>query len=307
MTIQPSRIVHLNLNLGSLSATLPLFTEHLGFASHPHGSGKPQNGENFGTTGVVQCSGRTVHRPKIQNQCVLQLLEWQRPPGVGPAYTEPWHTGISRLAIRTPKVDVMRARLLAAGVQCFAGPLTGAVSGERFFCCANGDGSVLQLVEHAGPVALHYVNINCTDLAVASRWYQQVLGFEAESDIWDETLPGEAFGLQGVVHTRSQRLTLCDRESDCIIQLQQWLEPSGAGQPYPEVHHLGYCRVALAVDDIEDSYRQLLQQGVECQRPLLLLSSDSGAVDCRALFFTDPDGSGLALIQVKKPGSEGDR
>ncbi len=307
MTIQPSRIVHLNLNLGSLSATLPLFTEHLGFESHPHGSGKPQGGENFGTTGLVQCSGRIVRRPQIQDQCVLQLLEWQRPTGMGPAYTEPWHTGISRLAISTPNVDVMRGQLLAAGVQCFAGPLTGAVSGERFFCCANGDGSVLQLVEHAGPVALHYVNINCTDLAVASRWYQQVLGFEAESDIWDETLPGEAFGFHGVVRTRSQRLTLCDRETDCIIQLQQWLEPKGVGQPYPEVHHLGYCRVALAVDDIEASYQLLLQHGVECQRPPLLLGLDSGAAACRVLFFKDPDGSGLALIQAKQAAADEDR
>jgi catechol 2,3-dioxygenase-like lactoylglutathione lyase family enzyme len=297
MSIQARRIVHLNLNVGSLPEALPLFIDHLGFASFSYGVAKPQSGENFGTTGMVQCSGRSIHRA-VQGRCRLELLEWQRPPGVGPAYAEPWHIGISRLAIRVPDVDAMRAQLHAAGIDCFAGPMTGAVSGERFFCCANGDGSVLQLVEHAGPVALHYININCTDLSVASRWYQQVLGFEAESDIWDETFPGEVFGRHGSVRTRSQRLTLCDRETDCIVQLQQWLEPSGVGQPYPEVHHLGYGRVVLAVDDIEDSFQGLLQHGVECQQAAAPFGAEAeSTAEVPVLFLKDPDGNGLELIQ----------
>jgi catechol 2,3-dioxygenase-like lactoylglutathione lyase family enzyme len=207
--------------------------------------------------------------------------------------------GWSRLAIRVADIDAVYQRLASSDLHCFTGPITGAVSGERFFCCANADGSVLQLVEHPGEPELHYININCVDLQRSSRWYQQVLGFEPESDVWDETLPGEAFGVHGPVHTRSQRLTLPDRETDCILQLQQWLEPATSGQPYPRANHAGFYRVALAVDDVADCYRQLLALDVDCpQAPVRMAAGPDMAADGRwVLFFYDPNGCCLALIQ----------
>lgn len=302
MTIQARRIVHLNLSVGSLPAALPLFTDQLGFDSHPLGAGKLLPGETVGATSRAHCSGRVIQRPQAPGQCALELLEWQQPVGNGLGSAEPWHAGISRLAVRVADADAMRARLVSAGVKCFAGPVTGAVSGERFFCCANDDGSVLQLVEQAGPLALHFININCTDLMAASRWYQQALGFEPESDIWDETFPGEVFGLRGAVHTRSQRLTLCDRETDCIIQLQQWLEPATAAPATAGDIPLGFHRIALAVDDIDDSYQQLAQQGVECYQAAVRSGIESTAAEAQVLLFKDPDGNWLELLQASGSG-----
>jgi catechol 2,3-dioxygenase-like lactoylglutathione lyase family enzyme len=299
MAIPTQRIVHVNLNVSSLATALPLFTEMLGLRALAHMHAAPQSGLAMGLAGEVQWSGDSIHGPGLWETCMVDLLEWLQPPTLGVAHADPRHIGVSRLALRQPNLDTLYTQLGGAGVRCFAGPITGPVSGERFFCCANADGSVLQMVEHPGPAALHYVSINCRDLAYSSRWYQEVLGFEPESDVYDETLPGEVFGAHGPVHTRSQRLTLADRETDCIVQLQQWLEPATSGQPYQQANHAGFYRVALAVDDVAECYRQLLALGVDCPQPPVCMDMgpDVPIGGVWALFFYDIDGTCLELIQ----------
>jgi catechol 2,3-dioxygenase-like lactoylglutathione lyase family enzyme len=284
MAIQARRITLVTLNVGSLDAALPLFTEHLGLIADSQGIDESPALE----TGDGPYRSRIIHEHGARGRCMLALLECQQPGAGEPAHPVPWRTGISRLAIKAADVDALRGRLLSSGMRCFAGPLTGAVSGERFFCCANNDGSLVQVVQQSGLPGLHYININCTDLLASSRWYQQALGFEAESDIWDETFPAEVYGVGGVVHVRSQRLTLCDRETDCNIQLQQWLEPAAAGGPVTELRQPGYHRLALEVEDIAGCHQQLLQSGVQCRR-----APATGKV----LFLNDPDGVCLQLIE----------
>lgn len=299
MPIAAQRIIHVNLNVHSLQSALADFTGVLDLQALAQLRAEPQQGAAMGLDGMGQWHGGSIHGNRLRQACMIDLLEWLQPATYGHAYADPWCVGISRLAIRTADIDAAYQRLSASELHCFSGPITGAVSGERFFCCANADGSVLQLVEHPGEAALHYININCSDLQHSSRWYQQVLGFEPESDIWDETLPGEVFGVHGPVHTRSQRLTLPDRESDCIVQLQQWLEPTASGKPYARANHAGLYRMALAVDSVADCYRQLQALAVDCpQAPVWMAMGPDIPVDgVWALFFHDPDGVCLELIQ----------
>lgn len=299
MPIAAQRIIHVNLNVHSLQSALADFTGLLGLQALAQLHAEPQQGVAMGLDGMVQWNGDSIHGNRLWEACMIDLLEWQQPATQGRAYADPWSVGLSRLAIRSADIDAAYQRLSASELQCFSGPITGAVSGERFFCCANADGSLLQLVEHPGEAALHYININCSDLQRSSHWYQQVLGFEPESELWDETMPGEVFGVHGPVHTRSQRLTLPDRESDCIVQLQQWLEPAGSGKPYARANHAGFYRMALAVDDVADCYRQLQALAVDCpQSPVWMDMGPGIPVDgVWALFFHDPDGVCLELIQ----------
>ncbi len=299
MAIAAQRIIHVNLNVQSLPLALPQFTDLLGLQATAHKLAEPQRGVAMGLDGMVQWHGASINGSRLGHAGSVELLEWRQPATADRAYAEPWNVGWSRLAIRVADIEALYQHLASSDLHCFTGPITGAVSGERFFCCANADGSVLQLVEHPGEPALHYININCVDLQRSSRWYQQVLGFEPESEVWDETLPGEAFGVHGPMHTRSQRLTLPDRETDCILQLQQWLEPATGGRPYPRPNNAGFYRVALAVDDVADCHRQLLALDVDCPRaPVWMSAGPDTAIDGRwTLFFFDPDGSCLELIQ----------
>jgi catechol 2,3-dioxygenase-like lactoylglutathione lyase family enzyme len=299
MAIAAQRIIHVNLNVHSLAEALAFFTAGAGLRVMAQSRAEPQPGAAMGIEGMVQWHGNSIHGAGSRHETTIDLLEWQQPETRGRAYPQPWHTGLSRLAIRTPDLPAAYARLSAQGVRCFTQPVTGAVSGERFFCCALADGAVVQLLESHAEPALHYVNINCSNLSRSSQWYQRVLGFEPESDIWDETLPGEVFGVPGPVHTRSQRLTLVDRETDCIVQLQQWLQPGGCGQPYPCANHAGYYRLALAVADVADCYRQLRAADVDCPQPPGYLHRGTAMPGdgVRVLFFYDPDGICLELVQ----------
>jgi len=299
MAIATQRIIHINLNVHSLQHALSELTGLLDLQALAHMHAEPQQGTALGLDGRVQWNGDSIHGNRLWQACMIDLLEWQQPATQGRAYAEPWHVGLSRLAVRSSDIVAAHHCLASSDLHCFSAPITAAVSGERFFCSANADGSMLQLVEHPGGAELHYININCIDLERSSRWYQQVLGFEPESDIWDETLPGEVFGTHGAVHTRSQRLTLANRESDCIVQLQQWLEPASTGKPYACANHAGFYRMALAVDDIAECYQQLQALAVDCPQPPVWMNMGPGvAVDgAWALFFYDPDGVCLELIQ----------
>lgn len=299
MAIAAQRIIHVNLNVASLAPARQLFTEYLGLQAMAFMHADPQDGSGMGLAGQVQWHGTSIHGSRLWDASMIDLLEWQLPATTGLAHVDAWHTGLSRLAIRTADIDQLHDRLSAAGQRCFTRPVTGAVSGERFFCFATGDGAVLQLVEQQCEPELHFINVNCTDLERSSRWYQQLLGFEPESDIWDETLPGEVFGMAGAARTRSQRLTLPDRETDCIVQLQQWLEPSGSGRPYAQANHAGFYRVAMAVDDVAACYQVLQDSGVDCPYPpaWLDMGPDIPVEGVWALFFLDPDGVCLELIQ----------
>ncbi len=288
MAIQARRIASLTLGVGSLPAAFALFSEQLGLVVDSPGSEELEAFDPAAGASSQSRRGVLVHRDSNWGRCTLELLQWPQATAA-PAPTLPWHNGISRLAIKAPDVDTLREKLMSAGVRCFAGPLTGAVSGERFCCCETDSGAMLQIVQQGGPAGLHYININCTDLLSTSRWYQRQLGFEAESDIWDETFPGEAFGAAGVVHARSQRLTLRDRETDCIIQLQQWLEPAGIAEHGGEAHRRGFYRLALEVDDLDASRHQLEHSGVQCYQ-----APDPVR---RALDVNDPDGVRLRLIE----------
>ena len=62
----------------------------------------------------------------------------------------------------------------------------------------------------------------------------------------------------------------------------------------------GYCRLALQTDDIAGDYRRLIAGGVPCLAPPEVLSMGPGREPLSCLFFRDPDGALLELIQLPK-------
>ena len=67
--------------------------------------------------------------------------------------------------------------------------------------------------------------------------------------------------------------------------------------------NLGIYRMALMVDDIQASYQTLLANGVSCPTPPVKLDMGPGVpVDgVWALFFPDPDGTCIELIERPTP------
>jgi hypothetical protein len=91
-----------------------------------------------------------------------------------------------------------------------------------------------------------------------------------------------------------------DRES-MLIDLLEWKTPAPVGRPYAKGNHLGIYRMAFLVEDAHQSYEALREEGVECPPPVWLDMGPEIPIDgLHALFFPDPDGTCLELIEQPK-------
>ena len=83
-----------------------------------------------------------------------------------------------------------------------------------------------------------------------------------------------------------------------IIDLLEWKTPGPVGLPYPEANNLGLYRMAFLVQDVHACHAELVRLGVPTGDPVWLDMGPEVPVDgLWALFFPDPDGTCLELIQ----------
>ena len=74
------------------------------------------------------------------------------------------------------------------------------------------------------------------------------------------------------------------------------------GVPYQAANHLGIFRLAMLTDDLDGDYALLHGAGVHCWSEPARLTMGPGLPDLRALFFADPDGVTLELIESPADG-----
>ena len=89
------------------------------------------------------------------------------------------------------------------------------------------------------------------------------------------------------------------------MDLLEWKQPRPIGEPYADANHLGIYRMAFLVEDAAASSRALRAEGVECSDPVFLEMGPDIPVDgVWAVFFPDPDGTCLELIEAPKLAAE---
>jgi catechol 2,3-dioxygenase-like lactoylglutathione lyase family enzyme len=131
---------------------------------------------------------------------------------------------------------------------------------------------------------LCFVRVRCRDLERSLRFYSEVLGLKRVSNGEAAlALPGDTSGFQ--------------------VVLEPW---QGAADPAPaarEPHRIGLFRMAFVVRDIEREHAELRRLGVSGLSPVadLDLGPACPAPRCKAVFFRDPDGACLELIEVPAP------
>ena len=205
-------------------------------------------------------------------------------------------------------LDALHARVSDAGIPTRSGVVEVPVLGDAtvlFFCCDDPDGSCVVFVEgpDPGPVRMSHVNINCSDLDRSSDWYQRVLGV---APIVPRAEPppasGAGFGFEGECRYRADFLTVGGDPTGYILDLLEWIDPKPIGQPLQEANHLGPFRLAFLVADATESCAELDRLGVEHSGPCWLeMGPDLPMIDgLNAVFFRDPDGSMLELIETPK-------
>jgi catechol 2,3-dioxygenase-like lactoylglutathione lyase family enzyme len=173
-------------------------------------------------------------------------------------------------------------------------------------------------------VKLFHTNVVCTDFEKSYAFYTEKVGLvpltrrrAGISDpvkparAGDGRLPGEArtrpehgaasaraLGMEGDMGSRGVLLYWPGSPEGPYIDLLQWAE---GGQPLERTpKQTGLARLAMQVDDIEGEYRQMRERGIEfLSEPTAILL---GATTIKIVFFRDPDGTLLELVELANGG-----
>jgi len=310
MSLSLLSVTHVNVNCSDLERSLSFYRDVIGLTPQSHTKPEPQDGAGFGLTGEVVWDAHLLHDERGQAGPAIDLLEWQTPRPVGRPKPDCNHLGFMRLCLTHADLDALHARLSDLGVRCRSAPVAVPVLAEqevRFFCCDDPDGTCVEFIEAPGPTRMSHININCRDLDVSTAWYQRVLGV-APIAARAEPPPasGAGFGFAGDCAYRADFLTIGGRPEGYILDLLEWKDPKPVGRPHVEANHLGLFRMAFLVADAEQSCAELDRLGVEHSGPCWLEMGPDVPIDggLNAVFFRDPDGTMLELIEVPKLRAE---
>jgi|TARA_B110000902_G_scaffold266712_1_gene355688 catechol 2,3-dioxygenase-like lactoylglutathione lyase family enzyme len=301
MTISAKKIAHVNLNVSSVNQGLRFHTESLKMRNVGHIQVAAQDGLPIGIESSVKWRGYRLNSiSENLNATTFQLVEWERPIAKLAPYARANNAGISRIAIKVPNLDEIYQQLKHIGVKVFDQPKIDEHTNEHFFCALNADGSVYQFIEGIGEPELWFVNVNCSSIEVSKRWYQQHFGFELVSTVWEQEGSGRSYGIAGKIKLKTVRLQLPGRHADCGLQLQQWDLPATFGtKTYQVANNLGFNRIALEVEDVQQSYENLSDQGVKFSMPPVVFETEKNNGDSAPwiALLADPDGATIALME----------
>ena len=86
-----------------------------------------------------------------------------------------------------------------------------------------------------------------------------------------------------------------------ILDLLEWKEPGPVGAPFSEANHLGLFRMAFMVEDAQASCTELDRLGISHSGRCWLKMGPEIPIDgLHAVFFRDPDGTCLELIETPR-------
>lgn len=308
VAVEIQSVAHVNVNCRDLAHSLAFYREHLGLASAAHTApDEPQDGSGFGLPGRVQwdahmlCDARGIAGPAVD------LLEWKAPGPVGKPYPELNHLGFFRLCFLTSDLDARYEALRSRGVACLSEPLELPLGSEvadtvRALCFRDPDGTTLELIGvPETSTRLAHVNVNCSDIVRSAEWYERVLGLRTLGRSAPGPVPGTLFGVSGEIEWDARFLLPegATMDDSMAIDLLEWKRPAPLGKPYAQGNHLGIYRMAFLVADVRAARDELLRQGVDAPPPVWLDMGPEIPVDgVEALFFPDPDGTCLELIQT---------
>jgi len=151
-----------------------------------------------------------------------------------------------------------------------------------------------------GDCFIHHFSVSVPDLAVALRWYADVLGFVLEQEFEIPALPARA----AFMRRDSLRVEIWQAGPGAAV-------PSARREPNSDLREGGTKHVAFAVSDLQACLDRLVAHGVDIaavQRdPHSPMAHEPDPRDCAAgpafaAFIRDPAGTLIELLDARRVG-----
>jgi catechol 2,3-dioxygenase-like lactoylglutathione lyase family enzyme len=285
----PTRqVLHLNLNTMDLDAAHAFYRDLLGMDLRMQSSGDDGDWRFHGIEEPVDSAGWFLYDDRgPRTSPALELVLWRRPATAGSAYGKIVHRGLTAVGFEVDSLDGLAERALSAG-----GSVVGDLGADGLLV-RDPDGVHVELrvrpVAQGVPPRLATARIGCADLVDALRWYAG-LGFATTAGPTEGELvvDGESLRL------RSATVALASGSVELL--LTQWLEPPAVDPAEGRLWHRGMVRMAVSVDDLDESIAVLEAAGRPCPDPQYFTLPGTSIGGLRVLFLTDPDGFTVELV-----------
>lgn len=298
--------MHVNVNCTDLARSRAFYEDALGLVVGAHTKPeRPQPGAAFGIDGDALWDAYVLDDPRGMGVAAsLDLLRWERPAPYGHAPGFAPTPGLHRIAYTVPSLDDVLPRLAVAGRGALPPAIVQRGSDRaRIAWLLDPDGTAIELVEDprcAERVQARAVVIVCHDLERAVAWYERTLGLTVVAREHGANAPAATFGGHGEARWDAATLELPQRPAHYALRLEQWHAPALVERPRAIANQIGPFRVAFLVDDAQAWHAELERRGAPCTAPpaWLDMGPEIPLDGLWALFFFDPDGACVEMIQV---------
>jgi glyoxylase I family protein len=308
VALELAGFAHVNLNCADLARSRRFYERALGLRALLHTDPEPQDCSAFGLSEPGQWDAWMLGFAEPGSGCAIDLLEWRRPRPIGRPAAEPGRLGLRALGFEVPDLARARERVADAGGRAphpdgDAAPGAASIGG-RTLHALDPDGVPLWLCA-SERLRLAFVELCCQDLERSLAFFREVLGMTSRSPRRTRRVSGACLGLDGSASWCAEALGLPVDPQGFEVALTRWERPAPHGRPAAQPHQQGLYRMALLANDLEGCHRELRGLGVAgLTAPVTLdLGPSCPAPQCRALFFRDPDGACLELIELPQAAS----
>ena len=144
-------------------------------------------------------------------------------------------------------------------------------------------------------IGIVHSGITVKSLAVSIHFYRDVLGLELIKQEPPRASRGEKLGVPGA---KIQIAVFAVPNSSATLELIEYLEPVPPNEYGAPVNALGAVHVAFHVDDIAKTMEHMIAHGVQFTSNEYETITDGPLAGWKWIYFKDPDGTNMELIEV---------
>lgn len=145
-----------------------------------------------------------------------------------------------------------------------------------------------------------HVALVCSDVKKSEAFYCDLLGGRSLGS--SQVLSPEAgtvFGFGEPTEWDARFIRFGKGDRGVVIDLVQWKKPAVYGTAYEKCNHAGLSRICLQCDNVEETYKELEEKGVEfISSPQMVAVNSETVKAIKVCNCYDPDGVIVELVEI---------